>query len=199
MGRILNIIEDLRAMVRALWVFRSCGKGRGIRLKGKVLLEGSGFLYLGPRICFHKGGIPTELNTQDQGIIEIGSDTMINYGCILNAIERITIGSRCRLGYSVVILDCHMHHIEPQRRHLKPSAQAVIIEDDVWIGTRAVILPGVRIGYGSVIGAGSVVTEDVPPLTVVAGSPAKPIKKIVAKSSPEATYEEWVAYQNAAM
>lgn len=199
MGRTLNLIEDLRALIRALWVFRSCGKGRGIRLKGKVNLEGNGFLYLGPRICFHKGGIPTELNTQDQGIIEIGADTMINYGCILNAMERITIGSRCRLGYSVVILDCHMHHIEPQRRHLKPSSQPVIIEDDVWIGTRAVILPGVRIGYGSVIGAGSIVTEDVPPMTVVAGSPAKPIKKIAAKSSAESSYEEWVAYQNAAM
>ena len=199
MGRILNIIEDLRAIARALWVFRSSGKGRGIRLKGKVQIEGSGFLYLGSRICFHKGAIPTELNTQDQGIIEIGSDTMINYGCILNALERITIGSRCRLGYNVVILDCHMHQIEPQRRHLKPSAQAVIIEDDVWIGTRAVILPGVRIGYGSVIGAGSIVTEDVPPLTVVAGSPAKPIKKINVKSSPEVSNEEWVAFQNAAM
>jgi acetyltransferase-like isoleucine patch superfamily enzyme len=92
-----------------------------------------------------------------------------------------------------------MHHIEPQRRHLKPSSQPVIIEDDVWIGTRAVILPGVRIGYGSVIGAGSIVTEDVPPLTVVAGAPAKLIKKIAAKSSPESSYEEWVAYQNAAM
>jgi acetyltransferase-like isoleucine patch superfamily enzyme len=92
-----------------------------------------------------------------------------------------------------------MHHIEPQRRDLKPSARPVIVEDDVWIGTRAVILPGVRIGYGSVIGAGSVVTKDVPPMTVVAGIPAKPIKKIKTESSLECSYEEWVAYQNPAM
>jgi galactoside O-acetyltransferase len=89
-----------------------------------------------------------------------------------------------------------MHHIEPQRRDLKPSAQPVIIEDDVWIGTRAVILPGVRIGYGSVIAAGSVVTKDVPPMTVVAGIPAKPIKKIEVESLLESSHEESVAYHS---
>ena len=52
------------------------------------------------------------------------------------------------------------------------------IEDKAWIGINSTILPGVRIGYGAIVGAGSVVTKDVPPMTVVAGNPAKFIKKI---------------------
>ena len=54
----------------------------------------------------------------------------------------------------------------------------IVIEDKAWIGINSTILPGVRIGYGAIVGAGSVVTKDVPPMTVVAGNPAKFIKKI---------------------
>jgi len=56
------------------------------------------------------------------------------------------------------------------------DAPPVVIEDDVWIGRRAVILPGVRIGTGAIVGAGSVVTKDVPPYAVVGGNPARIIK-----------------------
>jgi len=59
-----------------------------------------------------------------------------------------------------------------------PSSTPVIIEDDVLIGANAVILEGVRIGKGAVVAAGSVVTKDVEPETVVAGTPAKPIKRV---------------------
>jgi maltose O-acetyltransferase len=56
----------------------------------------------------------------------------------------------------------------------------IVIEDDVWVGAGAIILPGVRIGTGSVVGAGSVVTKDVPPWTVVAGNPARAVRSRVA-------------------
>lgn len=60
-----------------------------------------------------------------------------------------------------------------------PSAHGPItIEDDAWLGTGCIIFPNIRIGQGAVVGAGSVVTRDVPPFTIVAGVPAKPIKKI---------------------
>lgn len=54
----------------------------------------------------------------------------------------------------------------------------VVLEDRVWVGINATILPGVRIGYGAIVGANSVVTKDVPPMTVVAGNPARIIKEL---------------------
>ena len=69
------------------------------------------------------------------------------------------------------------HDPDPENRSAT-YGRPIIIEDKVWIGINSTVLPGVRIGYGAIIGAGSVVTKDVPPMTVVAGNPARFIKKI---------------------
>lgn len=65
-------------------------------------------------------------------------------------------------------------HASPDGRLTRP----IVIEDKVWIGIGATVLPGVRIGYGAIVGANSVVTHDVPPMTVVGGNPARFIKEI---------------------
>jgi tetrahydrodipicolinate N-acetyltransferase len=96
----------------------------------------------------------------------IGEGTMIDMNAVVGG--RGTIGKNCHIGAGAVIAGV----IEP------PSATPVIIEDDVVIGANAVILEGVRVGKGSVVAAGAVVTKDVPPNTVVAGTPARVIKKI---------------------
>lgn len=62
---------------------------------------------------------------------------------------------------------------------IQTSAKGIVIEDDVWVGGGSIILPGVTIGQGSIIGAGSVVTKDVPSYTIVAGNPAQFIKKVL--------------------
>ncbi len=64
----------------------------------------------------------------------------------------------------------------PMRLQGYTPPRPVVIEDDVWIGTRAIILPGVRVGAGSIIGAGAVVTKSVPPYSIVAGNPARVVK-----------------------
>ncbi|GEO26980.1 2,3,4,5-tetrahydropyridine-2,6-dicarboxylate N-acetyltransferase [Alicyclobacillus acidoterrestris] len=97
---------------------------------------------------------------------EIGSGTMIDMGAILGG--RATVGRNCHIGAGAVLAGV----IEP------PSAQPVVVEDDVLIGANAVVLEGVRIGKGSVVAAGAVVIEDVAPGTVVAGVPARVIKQI---------------------
>ncbi|MBN2259547.1 MAG: 2,3,4,5-tetrahydropyridine-2,6-dicarboxylate N-acetyltransferase [Clostridiales bacterium] len=94
----------------------------------------------------------------------IGEGTMIDMNAVLGA--RATIGKNAHIGAGAVIAGV----LEP------PSATPVIIEDDVLVGANAVVLEGVRIGKGAVVAAGSVVTEDVPPGAVVAGTPAKVIK-----------------------
>jgi 2,3,4,5-tetrahydropyridine-2-carboxylate N-succinyltransferase len=94
----------------------------------------------------------------------VGDATMIDMNVVLGA--RATIGARCHIGAGAVIAGV----LEP------PSALPVIIEDDVLVGANAVVLEGVRVGQGAVVAAGAIVTKDVEPGTVVAGSPAKFIK-----------------------
>lgn len=100
----------------------------------------------------------------------IGEGTMIDMGVIIGG--RGTVGDNCHIGAGAVIAGV----IEP------PSATPVIIEDDVLVGANAVILEGVRIGKGSVVAAGAVVTQDVPANVVVAGTPARILKEIDAKT-----------------
>ncbi|MRG27166.1 2,3,4,5-tetrahydropyridine-2,6-dicarboxylate N-acetyltransferase [Laceyella tengchongensis] len=100
----------------------------------------------------------------------IGEGTMIDMNAIIGG--RGTIGKNCHIGAGAVIAGV----IEP------PSATPVIVEDDVVIGANAVVLEGVRIGKGSVVAAGAVVTKDVPPNVVVAGTPARIIKEIDDKT-----------------
>jgi tetrahydrodipicolinate N-acetyltransferase len=100
----------------------------------------------------------------------IGEGTMIDMGVVVGG--RGTIGKNCHIGAGSVIAGV----VEP------PSATPVIIEDDVLIGANAVVLEGVRVGKGSVVGAGAIVTKDVPEYVVVAGAPAKVIKQIDDKT-----------------
>ncbi|MFM9279681.1 2,3,4,5-tetrahydropyridine-2,6-dicarboxylate N-acetyltransferase [Paenibacillus jiagnxiensis] len=102
--------------------------------------------------------------------VEIGQGTMIDMGAVLGG--RVKVGKMCHVGAGAVLAGV----IEP------PSAQPVVLEDDVLVGANAVVLEGVRIGEGSVVAAGAVVTEDVPPFSVVAGTPAKVIKQVDDKT-----------------
>lgn len=95
----------------------------------------------------------------------IGEGTMIDMGVVLGG--RATVGKNCHVGAGAVLAGV----VEP------PSATPVIVEDDVVIGANAVVLEGVRIGKGAVVAAGAVVTEDVAPNMVVAGTPARVIKQ----------------------
>lgn len=100
----------------------------------------------------------------------IGEGTMIDMNVVLGG--RATVGKNCHIGAGSVLAGV----IEP------PSAKPVIVEDDVVVGANAVILEGVTVGKGAVVAAGAIVTEDVPPNTVVAGMPARVIKEIDEKT-----------------
>ncbi|KAF1296598.1 2,3,4,5-tetrahydropyridine-2,6-dicarboxylate N-acetyltransferase [Enterococcus sp. JM4C] len=105
----------------------------------------------------------------------IGEGTMIDMGAILGG--RAITGKNCHIGAGTVLAGV----IEP------PSAEPVVVEDDVLIGANAVVLEGVRIGRGAVVAAGAVVVEDVAPYTVVAGVPAKKIKEIDEQTKEKTT------------
>ena len=104
---------------------------------------------------------------------------MINNNAAIVANKRITIGSRCRIGDGVAIFDSDFHQIDPSQRNEGDGLVIpVTIGNNVWIGSRAMILKGVEIGENSVIGAMSVVVKSVPPNTVNAGVPCRVIRSI---------------------
>ena len=101
----------------------------------------------------------------------------------------VTIGRHVMMAADVVILTSN-HRFDdvdtPMMLQGYSEARPVVVEDDVWIGQRAIILPGVRIGKGSIIGAGAVVSRSVPPYPIAVGNPARVIRSRVEGDRPDA-------------
>lgn len=114
-----------------------------------------------------------------EGSISIGDNVGIS-GATISSRKGITIGNHVVIGSGVLIVDNDSHPLHPDDRGDPSCTECapVIIEDDVFIGARSIILKGVTVGRGSVIGAGSVVSKDVPQFTIVAGNPAQVIRKL---------------------
>ncbi|OLT31702.1 maltose acetyltransferase [Actinomadura sp. CNU-125] len=110
--------------------------------------------------------------------ITVGSGTFANYGLTALDVARITIGDDVQIGPNVQLLT-PTHPLDPEQRRAKiEGAAPIVIEDNVWIGGGAIVLAGVTIGANSVIGAGAVVTKDVPRDVVAVGTPAKVIRDL---------------------
>ena len=109
--------------------------------------------------------------------IEAGDNLYIGYNCVIVDIAKVEIGDDCMIAANVGIYTAG-HSLEPHNRNKNGYAVPISIGNNVWIGGNCVILPGVTIGDHSIIAAGSVVTKDVEPNIVVAGNPAKFLKKI---------------------
>ncbi len=100
--------------------------------------------------------------------IELGERTFVGQGCSFLDLGGITVGDRVMISPKVTLIT-EGHPVEPAERYDFITVAPIVIEADVWIGAAATILPGVRIGHDSVVGAGAVVAKDVPALTVVTG------------------------------
>ncbi|MEO1524567.1 MAG: acyltransferase [Planctomycetota bacterium] len=110
--------------------------------------------------------------------LQIGRQSFLGRGCELDVADRVTIGEKVLIAPRVFITD-HSHNIDSPGSimNLGCSALPVSIGNDVWIGTGAVILPGVTIGDGAVIGANAVVRQDIPAGEIWAGVPARKIRQ----------------------
>ena len=123
---------------------------------------------------------PTFFNVLPKGTLHIGDNVGIS-GTTISCKEAVTIGNNVMIGSGCLIADNDAHPIDVEKRNAPNYysyvvSSPVVIDDDVFIGARSIILKGVHIGKGAVVGAGSVVTKDVPPHTIVAGNPAKVVK-----------------------
>jgi acetyltransferase-like isoleucine patch superfamily enzyme len=178
--KLLKVLTNPRLAGRLLNAqLRMRGRARvplSTRLTGKIRISGNGRLVLGDGIALIGDVVPIELISHEGACITIGDHTFINYGSSISAHKLVAIGRHCLLGHYTFILDNNEHDLM-QHRKLPPS-EPVVIEDHVWIGSRVCVLPGVRIGHHSAIGAGSVVTTDIPPYCVAAGNPARVLRRI---------------------
>lgn len=127
---------------------------------------------------------PVIFSTRRNGsVLTIGEGFGMSGGSIV-VDESVTIGDYVALGANCLIIDTDFHPLEPYHRREDPSDAAtapIVIEDHVFIGVQSVVLKGVTIGAGSVIGACSVVTRDIPPGVIAAGNPARVIRELEQK------------------
>lgn len=129
------------------------------------------------RVCGRRVNVEKGANFYTGWEIELGDDSSLGVDCMVP--YDLKVGKDVMMGpYVVIIGDNHefSHTDVPMRLQGAIEYEPVRIEDDVWIGARAIILPGLTIGTGSIVGAGAVVTKNVPPYAVCAGNPARVIK-----------------------
>jgi galactoside O-acetyltransferase len=110
--------------------------------------------------------------------VHIGDDFFGNVNIAFVDDVEIRIGNGVMIAPNVTLTTTG-HPVHPDRRvDFARFSEPIVIEDKVWIGSNVVVLPGVRIGYGSVIGAGSVVSKDIPPMVVALGVPCRPVRDV---------------------
>lgn len=167
-------------------IFHSTGKR--MYVKFPIFVKGPQYIHIGDNFCC---GYRTQIEAWDQHegnkfnpYVEIGNNVTIGHNCHIGAINKIIIGDNVLTGARVLITD-HSHGRnsmeeleQPANKRMLYSKGPVVIGNNVWIGEGVSILPGVIIGENAIIGSNSVVTHDVPANTLVAGNPAKIIKKI---------------------
>jgi acetyltransferase-like isoleucine patch superfamily enzyme len=142
-------------------------------------ITGKGDIVLGDNVTLDgKSNIVFAARFSDHPTLQIGDNTGIGHNCFFTVGKLISIGRNCLLSGDVTIMDSNAHDTDPASRsaHKPPNPEdvrPVLIRDGVWIGRHCIIFPGVKIGEGSVISAGSIVRTHVPPYSVVAGNPAR--------------------------
>jgi maltose O-acetyltransferase len=110
--------------------------------------------------------------------IRVGARTFVNYGLVALDVAPIAIGDDVQIGPNVQLLT-PTHPIDPDTRRAKwEAAEPIAIEGNVWLGGGVIVLPGVTIGENTVVGAGSIVTKDLPPNVVAAGNPARVVRSL---------------------
>jgi len=186
-----NEIRRLLIIPLAWWVLRGIDLGAGWSCYGLPIIQKHrrSTIRIGKRMSLRSTVVSNPLGPTHPVIIStrraqsklvIGDDFGMTGGSLV-VDERMTIGDRVWVGANTTITDTDFHPIDPDVRLVDPlnaKTAPVTIGDDVFIGMNSLILKGVTIGDRSVIGAGSVVTRDVPPHTIVAGNPAQVIREL---------------------
>ena len=185
----INAISRRWKILYSVWIsfeFKHCGEN--FRTDGLYKLIGAKYMTIGDDVSIGKNVVLEAISKYRQQRfepeIQIGDNSCLNDDCHITCINKIKIGNHVRTGRKCIITDnAHgasdrsLLDMAPNYRPLN-SKGPIIIEDNVWIGEMCCIMPGVKIGHGSIIGANTVVTKDIPPYSVVVGPSGKVIKNL---------------------
>lgn len=159
------------------WYLREATRvGAFTRIHGKPSVSNRGRLVIGEHVTVLSRVVPVELLVFDNASLEIGDGTFINYGSSISATGSVSVGRNCLLGMYTIILDNDFHGVTD--RLARPAPRPVVLQDNVWLGHRTLVLPGVTVGRDSIVGSGSVVTRDIPSRSVAVGNPARVIRTL---------------------
>lgn len=172
-----------------MWLRSLQSVGHRVRTYGKPRVTNLGRMTVGDRTTIFSNTVRSEFVAYAGGHLEIGSGVFINYGASLSAHDHVHIGDGSQIGTYAIMMDNDYHKVG--QLDATPDSAPIILGKNVWLGVRVVVLKGVTIGDNSVIGAGSVVTKDVPANCLAAGVPAKVIRRFDA---PEAEVPEGVEH-----
>lgn len=175
LSRIKHVLKKAYRLLRgSLFALRTTQSGSRLQVSGSHAISRSQHtkLILGDRVMLYDK-VNFYLDEPGAEII-IGDRTYINRRTEIMSKASVKIGRGCAISWDVAITDTDYHQMEGTA-----STKPIVIGDEVWIGCKSIILKGVRIGNGAIVAAGSVVTKDVEPYTLVGGTPARVIKRDV--------------------
>ena len=172
-------VLKLSTILRILY-FKTCGLKVGEEtVIGKIVCDWPNKIIIGRDSVIEDGVVfkITKPFTTDN-LITLGNGVFVGNGCEFNCNTTIVIGDNCLIASRCTFVDTG-HEIDPNVNINKQplTIAPILLEEDVWIGTQSVILKGVKIGKGSIVGAGSVVNKSIPAYEIWAGSPARFIRK----------------------
>ena len=166
----------LEALALSPLYLRHCTRvGKRARTRGMPFIENLGRIEIGDDFNFVSLFVRSHLVTGHAGFLEIGNSVNINFGAAISAHEHVKIGDRVRMGPYAIVMDSDYHGARD--RGERPTAP-ITIEEDAWLAGRVSVLRGSRIGRGSAITAGSVVSGEIPPGVIAGGVPARVIRRI---------------------
>jgi len=174
---ITELMQNSIAVMRGILRYRHFNKkGKLLRIeKGVRILKKNAEITVGNKVMLHRDCKLSVWGTDNHAVLDIGNNTYIGDRTEIHAGKKIEIGSGCNISWGCTIMDRDYHKLNSDTEVYKE----VKIGNNVWIGCNAIVVKGVTIGDGAVVAAGSVVTKDVAPKTLVGGNPAKIIKENV--------------------
>lgn len=180
-GQFHRLRSVIRRVCTPYWKWRFARFGPGSTLSSPSLLVGTSCIEIGSRVrIWHSGRLEAIRTETSIGRIIIGDDTTIQPYVHIGAVMKVEIGKGVLMASGVYISDhdhCFQDPYAPPVSNQTVVACPVAIGDFVWLGQRSMVLKGVRIGEHSVIGAGAVVSKDIPAYCVAVGSPARVIRR----------------------